>query len=559
MCAAASLAVAQNNEQSLEIDPASFRPVQNDALNGVNIDPIGKDRSQRACARIKLHINRMTREEIERVVIQPIGGNIVVMKRAVAYEGNGLIFELTAKPQTRFYLHHDEYGDSNEVTLNLEGNKEYFLDAQLNLLLPIVVSSNVKGAEVYVDDEFKGTTNDDFTLTIKDVVPGAHKIAVSYGVARNEQTVDVNSNNISFRIALNSSVARPQFAIFEVEPKSAMVEINNKHYTLKDGVAQILLQNGTYKYRVVAPGHREVVDTLTISGAKVMRKVTLKAEIVKVTIQAAAGSEIWVNNERKGSAPWRGELLAGTYIFEARKAGHNSVIFPQEVAAEPAEQSYTLDAPTPIQGGLQISTTPIGAEVTIDGKKMGQTPVVADLLVGQHKMIISKEGYITLEKQIEVRDGEALEFAYELTPAEDFYTPGKALYDEKRYAEAMQYFLKGADQGDAKSECWLGLCFYFGHGTDKDGDMAFTYFSRSAEKGFAEGQYRLANCYMSGVGVDKDSKEAVKLYYKAAMQGHKPSQRKMAACYESGTGVPQDLNKAMAWYRIASGQMALPK
>ena len=300
MCAVVSLAEAQNNQQSLEIDPSSFRPVQTDVLTGVNIDPIGKDRSQRPCARIKLHINRMTREEIEQVVVQPIGGNVALTKRAVAYEGNGLIFELTAKKPTRFYLHHDKYGDSNEVSLDLEGNKEYLLSAQLNLLLPIVVSTNIKGAEVYVDDEFKGTTGEDFTLTVKDVVPGAHKIAVAYGAARNEQTVEVNSNNISFRIAVNSSVARPQFVIFEVEPKSAMVMIGEKAYAVQNGVAQILLQNGTYNYRVVAQGYHEVSDTLTVAGAKVLRKVELKADIVDVVISSVEGSEIWINDERKG-------------------------------------------------------------------------------------------------------------------------------------------------------------------------------------------------------------------------------------------------------------------
>lgn len=559
MCAVVSLTEAQNNQQSLEIDPSSFRPVQTDVLTGVNIDPIGKDRSQRPCARIKLHINRMTREEIEQVVVQPIGGNVALTKRAVAYEGNGLIFELTAKKPTRFYLHHDKYGDSNEVSLNLEGNKEYLLSAQLNLLLPIVVSTNIKGAEVYVDDEFKGTTGEDFTLTVKDVVPGAHKIAVAYGAARNEQTVEVNSNNISFRIAVNSSVARPQFVIFEVEPKSAMVMIGEKAYAVQNGVAQILLQNGTYNYRVVAQGYHEVSDTLTVAGAKIVRKVELKADVVDVVISSVEGSEIWINDERKGPSPWRGKLLAGTYIFEARKAGCQPTVLPQEIASGSAEQSYTIDAPTPMQGAFQIATTPIGADVIVDGKSLGQTPIVADLMAGEHRIVISKEEYATIEKQIEVRDGEALELTYELSPAEDFYTPGKALYDAQNYVEAVVNFRKGAQQGDMKSECWLGLCYYRGHGVEKSYEEAVAYLERSAEKGFAEAQYRLARCYFDGVGVEKNTAKAAKLLHKAAMQGHKAAQRKMASCYELGTGVPRDINKAIIWYQIASGQIKLPQ
>ena len=82
--------------------------MQTDALSGVAIDKIGKDTSQRPCARLKIHINRMTRAEIEQLSLRPVGGNVVVMKQHVAIEGNGLIVELTAKEPTRFHLHHDK-------------------------------------------------------------------------------------------------------------------------------------------------------------------------------------------------------------------------------------------------------------------------------------------------------------------------------------------------------------------------------------------------------------------------------------------------------------------
>ncbi|MBO5813300.1 MAG: hypothetical protein J6R13_02145, partial [Alistipes sp.] len=80
-------ATAQNAKNVLEIDPASFRPVQTGTLSGVAIDKIAKDRSQRECARIKLHVNRMTREEIEQLQVHIIGGMVALTKRELAYEG----------------------------------------------------------------------------------------------------------------------------------------------------------------------------------------------------------------------------------------------------------------------------------------------------------------------------------------------------------------------------------------------------------------------------------------------------------------------------------------
>ncbi|MBO5235253.1 MAG: hypothetical protein J6B27_06085, partial [Alistipes sp.] len=45
-------AAAQSAKNVLEIDQASFRPVQTGALSGVGIDKIAPDRSKRPCARI---------------------------------------------------------------------------------------------------------------------------------------------------------------------------------------------------------------------------------------------------------------------------------------------------------------------------------------------------------------------------------------------------------------------------------------------------------------------------------------------------------------------------
>ena len=44
----------------LTLDEGSFRVEQTDPLSRVNIDPIGKDRSNRACFRLKLHLDMMT-------------------------------------------------------------------------------------------------------------------------------------------------------------------------------------------------------------------------------------------------------------------------------------------------------------------------------------------------------------------------------------------------------------------------------------------------------------------------------------------------------------------
>ena len=469
-------------KHSIEIDASSFKPVNTDPLTGVAIDKIERDNSLRPCARIKLRINRMTRADIEGLQVKVLGGIHDVMKKIVAHEGNGLIVELTAKHQTRFYLHHDKYGDSNEVTLNLEGNKEYRLDAQLNYLHNIVVSSNTIGADVYLDDVFSGRTGDDFTLTIEDVMPGEHKIRVQDGNLKAEKVVEVSGSHISFRVEINKAQARAQYVVFEVKPKNAAITIDQKDYT-PDQYGQItcVLQNGSYNYTVSAKNYHSEEGTFVVNGAKVEKSISLRpafgwlsvpggdalngasvyvdgnligkaplksdilpsgsyevrivkdmyvthiakvkiednqvtqhspslvADFAHVTLSVDGGCDIYINNEYKGRSKWSGDLATGTYIFEARKTNHTTTTLSKSITAVPLNQHYTLDTPKPIIGTLNILSSPAMADVYVDDKLVGRTPLSHDLIIGEHIISIRKDGFDAMEQSVTIAEGETKE------------------------------------------------------------------------------------------------------------------------------------------------------
>ena len=134
-------------EQAIIIDQSTFKDIQSSTLSGVNIDPIGIDTSRRKCARIKMKVNRMTREEIDGLQIKIRTNNECIKCKSADYD-NGLIIEMTAKSESRFYLHHDKFGESNEVTLNLEADKEYYIEASLNQQFSVNILSNVENADV---------------------------------------------------------------------------------------------------------------------------------------------------------------------------------------------------------------------------------------------------------------------------------------------------------------------------------------------------------------------------------------------------------------------------
>ena len=86
--------------------------------------------------------------------------------------------------------------------LNLEGNKEYSLKAHLNLLMSIAVATNVIGADVYLDKNYKGVTDENGLLTIEEVSSGKHLRMIKHGMIIDEREVEVSSSRISFRLTI---------------------------------------------------------------------------------------------------------------------------------------------------------------------------------------------------------------------------------------------------------------------------------------------------------------------------------------------------------------------
>ena len=402
-------------ENSIVLDAKSFRAVQQDALTGVNIDPIGLDHSRQACARVKIKFDRMNKAQIDALEVKMRSNTDLTKQKVADYYDNVLILEMTAKPNTRFYLYSPEFGESNEVTLNLEGNREYEMLASLNQTFSIVVSSNAENVDIYLDDVFKGKTDGSKSLTIKEVMIGAHTLKAVYGTVSSQQTIEVNSGSILFRQNVDTAASRPQFVVFAVEPQSAVVTIDGRHYSLTDGAMRLVLESGTYNYTVSAAGYHSQSGTFTVAGSKVTKQIALTADVATVTLTVADNAEIWVNGEKVGNSRWSGTLNSGTYIFEAKKAGHSTTTTSKHITSDNPQQSYTLDSPKPLFGSLIVDGSPLMADVAIDGVGVGQMPLSLDnLLVGEHKITVSKSGYQPYSATITIAEGKTATVSAEL-------------------------------------------------------------------------------------------------------------------------------------------------
>ncbi len=482
LCAVSTSASAQSGS-SLTLDEDSFRMEQTDALGGVNIDPIGKDRSNRACFRLKISLNRMTPEEIAKVSVVPVGGNIVLMHSEVATGQNGIIVEMTARPEVRFYIKHPTLGQSNVVTINPEGNKVYLLNGWSDQRLTVAVFCAKAGAEVYLDGAFRGTVGPDNLLNIPDVVSGPHTLKVQSADDVTEQQINVSSAKVVFNVELKSAALLQQFVVFNVTPENALVELDGEMLFVSGGIAQKLVKFGTYGYKVVAKDYhsqsgqvtvndvnqKKVLDIdlspafgwiditgTSVNGAavyvddlfvgqaplktgrlasgthtvKIVRPMyhnyetavtvtdgrttsispRLEADFARVTLTVDGNAEIWVNGELKGSGTWTGDLGSGSYIVECRKASHRPTREIITVTSSMSAAPIRLQSPQPIYGVLSIVSNPGVADVYLDGRPIGQTPLyLPQTLIGNHTLKLSKSGCADWTGSVTISEGQIAE------------------------------------------------------------------------------------------------------------------------------------------------------
>lgn len=129
-------------------------------------------------------------------------------------------------------------------------------------------------------------------------------------------------------------------------------------------------------------------------GQTIVLRPTLKANFERTTLQVTDSAEIWMDGRKLAEGRWTGPLEEGSYIVECRKPGHTTSQKTIVINSTGEERVIDLPAPDPILGALSIQSSPTGAEVWMDGKLMGQTPLrLSRVLVGEHQFVIRKKDY----------------------------------------------------------------------------------------------------------------------------------------------------------------------
>ncbi|MFC1605690.1 PEGA domain-containing protein [Pseudomonadota bacterium] len=192
--------------------------------------------------------------------------------------------------------------------------------------------------------------------------------------------------------------------IFRVDPAAASVTVSGLSFHIGDNY---LLLRGTHPVSAEADGYHPLSTSIEVTGERTQEvELVLEPLPGKLDVRSGLdGIEVFIDGEAVGTAPGLVEdIQRGPHIVEFRK--HRYFPLQQEIEIEGLGRSQSVEVELePAWGQMQISTVPEGAEVLIDGQRVGNTPLATEVLETGSQLRIAKSGYKTWERQVSVKAG----------------------------------------------------------------------------------------------------------------------------------------------------------
>ena len=266
----------------------------------------------------------------------------------------------------------------------------------------LIVMADQENATIYIDDEPLGTKE-----ASKLLMQGTTH---TWMIKCNMYHTETGSVTLNERTVIDKKL-RPNFGYLNISttPEQGAKVFVDEEYVGQSPVTTDKLKSGSHSVRVMKDMYKMTEKSFTVTdGQTTNATLNMSANFVNVTINTESQSDIYVDDEYKGKGQWTGRLSDGSHIFEARKANHRDSKKSLDLVLGETK-TINIDAPKPINGEIEINSSPMGATIYIDGKHYGETPnYISDILIGEHELKLTKQGCAEVKKTIVIKEGETL-------------------------------------------------------------------------------------------------------------------------------------------------------
>ncbi len=157
-----------------------------------------------------------------------------------------------------------------------------------------------------------------------------------------------------------------------------------------------------------------------------------------------SGAEVFLNGQQVGITPYQGRQLPGAYTLALRMHLYHE--HSEQFSLSPGGTTELPAIALKAQfGTLHVMTEPAGADVLLDGKSIGTTPISAyQLGSGSHNLELRAAIHHPLQQRLDIKDGEEKRLSLALKPAYgslhiDSDPPGATVYLDNQEAGSTPY------------------------------------------------------------------------------------------------------------------------
>lgn len=225
-------------------------------------------------------------------------------------------------------------------------------------------------------------------------------------------------NSVDKRVEVNVTLA-PAFGWLQLtgtDINGGTVYVDKKNLGTAP-LQRVQLPSGKHSLRIIKKLYSTYENNnviITDSQTTVIRPV-LKADFASITFNVDNNAYIYINDKYVGISTATVDLETGIYKVETRLTNHKTAQRQLSVNRSMNGQTINLATPVPIVGRVAVNSNQINADIYLDGKKVGQTPMILSrVLIGEHTIRLSKEGYADATAEIKVAEGQTQELKLDM-------------------------------------------------------------------------------------------------------------------------------------------------
>ncbi len=250
------------------------------------------------------------------------------------------------------------------------------------------VTSNPPSASVFVNGSMMGLTPYSGQYT-----PGTYKVSVRRSGYQDYNQTVVLSSSTQLNINLVSNQPAPP-----PPPVNLGLSVNGNvpgAEVLLNGssVGRIpfntQVPQGSYNVTVRAPGYADFNQSIIVNGPTQIN-ANLQAIQVGLSVNAnVMGAEVYLNGSLAGRTPLNLNVVPGSYNLTVRAPGYAD--YNQSIVVNGATQINANLQPN--QVGLSVNANVQGAEVFLNGSRVGNVPFSLNVIPGSYNVTVRAPGY----------------------------------------------------------------------------------------------------------------------------------------------------------------------